>query len=428
MYVSKTVFLITILSFSLILTGCATEIPSAQDAEIPINEPPLVPPPTATIDIEAVTALEQAPEDTREVTQEPSPTSTSLPLATATEQPKAPTQEATLILSPTPGSLPTDWYGFDNFPDGMNPLTGEMIEDTALLDRRPIAIKVSNYPALVRPQAGLNNADLVFEHYAEGGATRFTAVYYGKDAHTVGSVRSARIIDFEIPVMYDAAFGFSGAAGPNKERLGQVDWFDRIISPDFGHSGFYRAQPDDPDTDFWHTMFTDTYRLRESLEERGKDVAPQYQNGMIFSEEPPQGGTPAQQVEIGYSGSYVTWWFDSGTGRYYRWNDGDRHDDANTDQQINTKNVVVVAAEHVDTWIPETEVGQGAKSIEIQLWGDGPATIFRDGQRFEGRWQRDDPNDMLTFTDMEGNPLPLGQGNSWFEVVPLGFDKLYVTS
>jgi hypothetical protein len=315
-----------------------------------------------------------------------------------------------------------------DFPPNVNPLTGETVDDPAVLQHRPIAIKVSNYPALVRPQAGLNNADLVFEHYAEGGATRFTAVFYGKDAHTVGSVRSARIIDFEIPVMYDAAFGFSGAAGANKERFAQQDWLSRIISPDFGDSGFYRAEPKDADTDFWHTMFTDTYRLRDILQERGEDVPPTFQNGMIFSPDPPPGGTPAKQAEIGFSGSYVTWWYDSGTGRYYRWNDGERHDDANTDQQINTKNVVLISAQHVDTWIPETEVGQGAKSIEIQIWGEGPATLFRDGQRFDGRWHRENPTDMLTFTDLDGNPLPLGIGNTWFELVPLGFDKLYVTS
>jgi hypothetical protein len=82
----------------------------------------------------------------------------------------------------------------------------------------------------------------------------------------------------------------------------------------------------------------------------------------------------------------------------------------------------------VETDIPETEVGQGANSIEIQIWGEGPATIFRDGQRFEGHWQRSDPGHMLTFTDLEGNPLPLSPGNTWFQLVPLGFDKLYVTS
>ncbi len=395
-------------------------------------------------------SIANAPEqDEQPITSEvlePSATHTLMPTATSTEPPMIkPTNTATFTPteipteaseteepSPTPEAtpfiLPDGWLGPQNFDTNTNPLTGETVEDPAVLQRRPIAIKVSNYPPLVRPQAGLNNADLVFEHYAEGGSTRFTAVFYSRDAHTVGSVRSARIIDFEIPIMYDAAFGFSGAAGPNEERFSKVEWFDQIISPAFGHSGFYRAQPDDPDTDFWHTMFTDTYRLRDILIERGIDRAPELQNGMIFSPEPPGGGTDAKQVEIGYRGSYVTWWYDSSLERYFRWNDGEKHIDANREEQINFKNIVVVSAEHVDTWIPETEVGQGAPSIEIQVWGEGPATIFRDGQRFDGRWQRHDPHDMLTFTDTEGNPLPLAPGNTWIELVPLGFDKLYVTS
>ncbi len=312
----------------------------------------------------------------------------------------------------------------------MNPLTGEIVADPEVLNRRPIAIKISNYPPLVRPQHGVNRADLVFEHYAEGGATRWTAVFYSKDAHTVGSVRSARIIDFEIPVMYDAAFGYSGAAGGNKDRLAQVDWFERIISPDFGHGGFYRNYPEqvegEEEVDFWHTMFTDTERLRAILQERGLDVAPTFQNGMIFSAEPPPGGTPAAEVEIRYRGNDAFWWYDQGLGRYFRWTDGEKHIDANYDEQVNFKNIVVVAAEHIESWIVETEVGQGANSIEIQIWGEGPASIFRDGQRFEGRWKRQDPKDMLTFYDLEGNPLPLGQGNTWVQFVPLGFDKLYV--
>lgn len=358
-----------------------------------------------------------------EPASEPSPTPPPPPTSTP-----APTPEPQVTPEPTPFPLPDGWLGPENFGTDINPLTGEKMGDPALLQRRPIAIKISNYPELVRPQRGLNNADLVFEHYAEGGATRFTAVFYGQDAHTVGSIRSARLIDFEIPVMYDAAFGYSGSAGALKDRFSGIEWFERIVSPDFGHGGFYRTQPEDPDTDFWHTMFTDTYRIRAILQERGLDVPPQLQNGMLFSPEPPEGGTPAKQIEIKYTGSGVTWWYDSGLGRYFRWNDGVRHNDANRDEQLNFKNIAVVSALHVETKIPETEVGQGANSIEIQIWGEGPATIFRDGQRFEGRWQRNDPKDMLTFTDLDGNPLPLAQGNTWFQLVPTGFDKLYVTS
>ncbi len=416
---------------ALILPSCTVAGDSAKTTSESLTES--TEEPQATIQLDVTATL--PPTEVLEIEETAEPTPTDLSPATSTTSPtEEPTvgvtisADPTATIEPTPIVLPDGWLGYGNFPPDVNPLTGETVEDPSVLQRRPIAIKVSNYPPLVRPQAGLNNADLVFEHYAEGGATRFTAVFYSQDAHTVGSVRSARIIDFEIPVMYDAAFGYSGAAGANKDRFSQVEWYDRIISPDFGHGGFYRAEPKEEDTDFWHTMFTDTERLRNILVERGLDVPPEYQNGMVFSEEPLAAGTPAKQVEIKYSGSYVTWWYDSGLGRYFRWNDGEKHLDANRNQQINFKNIAVVSAEHVNTMIPETEVRQGATSIEIQIWGEGPATIFRDGQRFDGRWHRNDPNDMLTFTDLEGNLLPLAQGNTWFQLVPLGFDKLYVTS
>ena len=419
----KYIWLVLVMLLTLSIAAC-----SNSDGPDTISSAPTIAAAGTTVEDSALEDKPSTPEPSAAtVVEQPTiePSQTPPPPSTATS---APTSEPKQTAEPTAVPLPEGWLGPENFGSDVNPLTGETEEDPAVLQRRPIAIKVSNYPKLVRPQAGLNNADLVFEHYAEGGATRFTAVFYSEDAHTVGSVRSARIIDFEIPVMYDAAFGFSGAAGANKDRFSGVDWFDRIISPDFGHGGFYRGQSEDPETDFWHTMFTDTYRLRAILQERGLDVPPQLQNGMIFSPDPPADGTLAKQIEIKYSGNYVTWWYDSVLGRYFRWNDGERHNDANRDEQINFKNIVVVSAEHVDSWIPETEVRQGAKSIEIQIWGEGEATIFRDGQCFDGRWQRNDPADMLTFTDLDGNPLPLAPGNTWFQLVPLDFDKLYVTS
>ncbi|RMF36206.1 MAG: DUF3048 domain-containing protein, partial [Chloroflexi bacterium] len=85
----------------------------------------------------------------------------------------------------------------------------------------------------MRPQAGLSFADLVFEHYAEGGVTRFTAVFLGHDAEKVGSIRSGRLIDLEIPAMYKAMFAYSGSSGGVKERIRNADFFpDRVISPD----------------------------------------------------------------------------------------------------------------------------------------------------------------------------------------------------
>ncbi len=304
-------------------------------------------------------------------------------------------------------------------------MTGEQVADPAVLDRRPLAIKISNYPPEVRPQAGLGNADIVFEHYAET-VTRFTAIFYSKDAEPVGSVRSARLIDLEIPVMFQAAFGYSGSSGPVRQMLHDSSFFDRIVSPDFAHGGYYRV--DNPDGAIEHTMFTSTYDLRYILNERGVDVRPTYDFGMSFHPDPPAGGTPASTIQVGYRTTTAYWQYSPGTQRYSRWTDGIAHVDANTGAQLSFRNVIVLGAHHEDTDIVEDLHDGGYYSIQIQIWGEGPVSIFRDGQRYEGIWRREKPEDMLTYYDLQGNILPLAPGNTFIQVVPLGFTGLTVTA
>lgn len=334
------------------------------------------------------------------------------PTATIVEE-----ESAEVTPTPIPGLIGPD------FPENVNPLTGETVSDPAVLQRRPLAVKVSNYPPVVRPQSGLSNADIVFEHYAEGGATRFTAIFYSKDAEPIGSIRSGRLIDLEIPKMYDAAFAYSGASGPVRLKFRDSEFFERVISPDFGHDGFYRVE--DPNKAFEHTLFTDTFFLRNILDLREINVAPAFQNGMVFSEEAPQDGSPATGIDVKYGATRAFWQYNSATNRYERWTDGIQQVDANTNQALTFRNVIVLGINHVDTTIIEDSLG--SPSIEIQAWGEGPASLFRDGLRLEGRWQRLDPHDMLTFIDLEGNPLPLGVGNTFVQVVPLGFTGLTVT-
>ncbi|MCA9968564.1 MAG: DUF3048 domain-containing protein, partial [Anaerolineales bacterium] len=279
-------------------------------------------------------------------------------------------------------------------------------------------------PPIVRPQAGLNSADLVFEHLAEGNVTRFTAVFYTHDADPVGSVRSGRLIDLEIPRMYDAAFAYSGSAGPVRLMFRDSPFFDRIVSPDFAHGGFYRVP--DPAKAVEHTLFTSTYTLRAILEQRGQNAPPRLHGSMAFRAAPLAPGTPVTQLELDYGGTYVTWVYNGSNGRYTRWTDGEPHLDANTGAQLSFRNIIVLAANHVETDILEDTVAGGHHSIQIQVWGTGPVSIFRDGQRFDGRWRRDDPDAPLTFTDLDGNVLPLAPGNSFFQLVPIGFDRLLV--
>ncbi len=92
-----------------------------------------------------------------------------------------------------------------------DPLTGLIPADPSLLDRRPIAIKISNYPRAIRPQYGLNEADVVYEYYIEWLDTRFIGVFYGDNAKQIGPVRSGRYFDEHITRMYHSYYVFNYA-------------------------------------------------------------------------------------------------------------------------------------------------------------------------------------------------------------------------
>ncbi|HJW84927.1 MAG TPA: DUF3048 domain-containing protein, partial [Anaerolineae bacterium] len=137
-------------------------------------------------------------------------TATALPrLAVTPTQPPAPTP---------PPSPTADTRLITTFAPDVNPLTGEKAPDPAVLQRRPLAIKVanSNEPG-VRPQSGVSFADLVYEHEAEGGVTRWTALFLSQSPALVGSNRSCRIIDADLPAMYKALLACSGFSGGTRE-------------------------------------------------------------------------------------------------------------------------------------------------------------------------------------------------------------------
>ncbi|MFQ5814034.1 MAG: DUF3048 domain-containing protein [Anaerolineae bacterium] len=403
-----------------VLSGCSpsppptptptkTPEPPATPTAIPTTPPtatPTVPPPTAT------------PEPTATLTpisvQLATATSTPLPPPTPTPVPTSmPTSMPTPTLGPEPTSLPVD----------VCPLTGEGVSDVAVLERRPLAVKISNFPSVVRPQAGLSYADVVFEHLSEAGLTRLTAVFLSKDTEKVGSIRSARLLDLEIPAMFKAMFAYSGASGGVKQRIQESDFFDRVISPDFGDSGFVRIPSEGKA--YEHTLFSDTQSLWEIAEERGLNER-QDLSGWTFSEEPPEGGSPATSIEFLYTPRYASaeYQYDPDREAYLRSIFGEPHRDELTGEQIAARNVVVLYANHLETDIVEDSTGPRIYySIEIQIWGEGRAIVFRDGQAFEGRWVRPQRQDLIRFVDDAGGvPIPLKPGNTWIQVVPFGFE------
>jgi len=357
------------------------------------------------------------------------PTPTRTPKSPATATPAATLSPTAIPSTATPDAAPAptaDASVITQFAPDVNPLTGMQVENLAALERRPLAVKISNAPAVVRPQAGLSFADLVFEHYAEGSVTRFTAIFLSQDVPKIGSIRSGRMIDLEIPAMFKAMFAYSGSSGGVKQKIIESDFFDRVVSPDFGvgEPSFQRIPA--PDKAFEHTLFANTDALWALTAERGLNQR-QDLHGLAFSPSPPSGGAPATYVELAYlaGAASAEWTFDANRGLYVRSVLGEPHTDELTGQQLAVSNVVIVYANHVETDILEDQVAGGHYSIEIQLWSEGPVQIVRDGRVYDGHWARWNRDDMLTFFfDDSDHPLPLKPGQSWYQIVPLNFPTI----
>jgi hypothetical protein len=402
-----------------LLGGCSpSPLPTSTPTKTPKLPATLTPTPIPTT---PPTATPTAPPPT--ATPEPTATLTpiSVQLATATSTPLPPptaTPVLTLTSMPTPTLEPEP----TSPPVDVCPLTGQGVSDVAVLERRPLAVKISNFPPIVRPQAGLSYADVVFEHLSEAGLTRLTAIFLSKSVEKVGSIRSARLLDLEIPAMFKAMFAYSGASGGVKQKIMESDFFDRVISPDFGHAGFVRIPSEGKA--YEHTLFSDTQSLWKIAEERGLNQR-QDLSGWTFSEQPPEGGSAATSIEVLYTPKYASaeYQYDPGRQAYLRSIFGEPHGDELTGEQIAARNVVVLWANHLETDIVEDSTGPRVYySIEIQLWGEGRAMVFRDGQAFEGKWVRPNRPDLVRFVDHAGNPIPLKPGNTWIQVVPFGFE------
>jgi len=357
-------------------------------------------------------------------------------------------QDITAQATTTPDA-PPNHIAPGIYPQDINPLTGLPVSDPATLDRRPIVVKVSNSPALVRPQAGIGQADLVYEHYTEAGITRFSAIFYGEAPRRVGSIRSARLIDYELVPMYQGLLAFAGASiGVDKRIYGSeqvTEWLcatrddpdpcraevDVVGPPGFippsdfverAYKGVLIGPPiyaRDPTLPVPHNLFVDIQALWERAAAEGHNQRPDL-TGMTFSETPPPAVGSGTYAQVRYRTTTAEWVYDSDLGLYQRLTDGQPHFDANLEAPVRAANVVIVYVGHYLTDIVESQWQDTIHwSAQITLWPEGEAVLLRDGLRYEARWQRPTRPELLSLVTPDGAPLPFKPGNTWFQVVPL---------
>jgi hypothetical protein len=335
------------------------------------------------------------------------------------------TPAGTLTPTVTPPSsssapeYPAAGYGPSGFPPDIDPLTGLKVADPALLDRRPLLVKVSNLPRNIRPQWGLSFADQVFEYYTEEGTTRFAAVFYGQDASMVGPIRSARFFDNHLISMYKANFAFGSADYRVRRLLFNQSYSDRLVI-ESSCPPMCRFEPNGA-----NALVTNTSDLTKYITARRVPGGNGRQNldGLLFRYQLPFDGTPVNRVFVRYSSAiYNRWDYDAASGKYLRFSDKDNDlqggqnevyqalTDRSTGKQISADNLLVL-------YVPHSYYSRVPEIVDIVLSGPGKAVLFRDGQAYQLVWRRQAADALFTLATQDNKVFPLKPGNTFIEVV-----------
>jgi hypothetical protein len=336
------------------------------------------------------------------------------------------TPPGVITLAPTGTLLPTGTatpviLGAISFPPDVDPLTGLKVSDPTILNRRPIMVKVSNYPRTGRPHAGLSAADLVFEYYIGEYENRFLAVYYSQDAPWIGPLRSGRLVDTQLTNEYGGILIY-GNADPRVDKV-LVDGlgtraitFDDAPCPPICGKDTHSIEGV-----FVNSAAATVYAKANKINNDKPDL-----NGMVFDARPQVGQNPGGFLGVSFGpDDRGEWRYDPASGKYMRWIEDERPGnkfvqipmvDRNTYKQIGIENVIVLFTKYTELLPTMFEM-----EVDGNLSGQR-AVIFRDGEMIDGSWRSNGPNAPLSILNNWGAPMAFKPGKSWIIMVGLSSD------
>lgn len=291
-----------------------------------------------------------------------------------------------------------------------SPLTGLDITETTA--RLPVISSMISNSYDARPQSGLDKAGVVFEAIAEGGITRYLALFQDEQPEMLGPVRSLRPYFIDFARGFDAYVAHAGGS-PRALREAKTKLKDHDLDQfRYGTQAFERV-------DFRfapHNLYTSFSGLL-SLTSSGQSEF----TSLLRKEPEPAAKPNATSITINYSSStYNTRWeYDEAANNYLRFLDNEPHKDKETGTQLAFDVVVVIKTPY------SIYTENGTSYNDVKTTGTGEALIFQDGKATKATWNKKSSAAQYTFTDKNKTQLALNAGRVWFAVQPTSQETRY---
>lgn len=323
-------------------------------------------------------------------------------------------------------------------------LTG--LETTAeLLNAPAFCVQTPNGTDGGRPQAGMDQAGVVFEAIAEAGITRFAAIYQNPSSAVIGPIRSLRLYYLQWDTPFDCTIVHAGGADDALAAVRSGGYKDLTEN----YTYMYRGTTG---TRRWNNLFTTANYLlqmnadrgygesnikgftrmtpEESLRNRVDALASEkLEITEAAGEDTSKLAAKVNEIKLRFGGSAtfnVNYNYNASTNSYERsYENGNPHDiyvcpetnlgEVNPESACTLKQLspaVVVAM------IVKEKRASDNYHEDITTIGSGDAYVFQNGYATKGTWEKKSVAEQIKFYDADKNEVKLAPGQTFIEAIP----------
>ncbi len=274
---------------------------------------------------------------------------------------------------------------------------------------RPLAVMIENHSDS-RPQSGLADAEIIYEALAEGGITRFVAIFQTSEAKSIGPVRSARDYFASIAEEYGAVYAHVGGSDEVLAQLNKKYYKNVTDLNEYFNGTYFERIKSKPAP---HNVYTSTEKIAQFMKDKNINDTADIIGWMFKDQSPTVENRTAENISINFSQNpyKVGYTFEPTSGLYSRLQAGTPHLDSASKKQLTAKTVIV-------QFVSVSAIAGDEKDrIDLDLSGTGEALIFQDGEITKATWKKIG-RERTIFSDLSGQPIQFNRGQIWVELVP----------
>ena len=275
---------------------------------------------------------------------------------------------------------------------------------------RPIAVMIDNHSD-AWPQAGLQDAYMIYEIVVEGGETRLMALFKGTNIEKIGPVRSARHYFIDYAMENDAIYVHFGQSPQAESDIKKFSINDiNGISED--GTTFWRVK----DKAAPHNAVTSTEKLLNSAKSKKYRTTSTEESVLNYATEEVDltDGQEAINITIPHSNlQIVKYVYNEEKKAYERYARQKAQKDLTTGETITTKNIIITLCDNYTLSDVENKGRQGLKNI-----GTFDGYYITNGKAIKIKCIKNEREEKTVYQDLQGNTIEVNDGNTFVNICP----------